>query len=85
MQIVQTRRSKRPQWLAFHKRATRPRPVAVRIFKAEDLAVLSLLAVVALVQIAARSALFEDETKRIGINIGRAKDEKSQAKDEKSR
>ena len=36
-------------------------------------------------QIAARSAFFEDETKRIGINISQAEDEKSQAKDEKAR
>ena len=45
--------------------------------------VLPSLAALAWTLIAARWAFFEDETKRMGINIGQAEDEKSQAKDEK--
>ena len=45
--------------------APQGRLAAVRISKAEDVA--SYFAVLAWVQIAVRSALFEDETKRVGI------------------
>ena len=54
------------------------------ISKVEDRVLPSLVAL-AWDQITAQSAFFEDETKRIGINIGQPEDEKRQAKDEKAR
>ena len=69
---------------AFHKDATRPAVCGKNLQNGGSRA-LPLLAVLAWVQIATRSALFEDDMKRIWIYIGQAKDEKSQAKDEKAR
>ena len=69
---------------AFHKRATRATGCR-KNHQSGGSRVLPSLAALAWDQIAVRSAFFEDETKRIGINTGQAEDEKSQAKDEKAR
>ena len=59
----------------FHKRATRPTGCCKNLHSGGS-HVLPSLAVLAWDQIAVRSAIFEDETKRIGINTGQAEDEK---------
>ena len=61
---------------AFHKRAARPTGCCKNLHSGES-RVLPLLAALAWDQIAVRSAFFEDETKRIGINTGQAEDEKA--------